>query len=97
MFQIEESTPLAALTVGQFKELLRENTPRTEVVNSDSKYVYGLKGIEDLFNVCHSTAYKLKDGILAPAVSQNGRKLLIDRELAIKLFSENNREFGKKK
>ena len=90
MYQFTENTPLAALTVGQFKDLLKENAPKPEIKKVESQqFVFGLKGIEELFNVCHSTAYKLKKGILAPAVSQNGRKLIIDRAMAIELFNEN--------
>lgn len=91
MFTVINDTPLAALTVGQFLEVLSKNAPQKEIVpaSTDKQYVYGLKGIRETFNVCHSTAQKLKHGILAPAVKQHGRKLIIDRDMAIELFSQN--------
>jgi hypothetical protein len=39
-----------------------------------------------LFNVSYVTACKLKDGILQPAILQQGRKIMCDAELAIELF-----------
>ncbi len=74
--------PLAALTIGQFKDLMREFTctpaPKTD---TEKRYVYGLKGIEELFSVSHATAQHYKDTIL-----QNGRKIMIDVDLAVELF-----------
>lgn len=89
MFKTTSSTPLAALTIGQFLEILTENvSPKETPAQTKKQYVYGLKGIRETFNVCHSTAQKLKHGILAPAVKQHGRKLIIDRDLAIELFNQ---------
>ena len=50
------------------------------------QYVYGLKGIRELCHVSHTTAQKLKDGILKPAVRQCGRKIIVDAEMALDLF-----------
>ena len=82
MLTIENEMPLAVLTVGQFKNLL------TESINNDDsrKYVYGLKGIQKLFNVSHPTAQKYKDGILKPAITQNGKKIIIDIVKAKELY-----------
>lgn len=59
---IENTTPIAALTVGDLKELLLEFGihTKTEAVKSVSggarRYVYGLKGIQSLFGCSHLTA-----------------------------------------
>ena len=53
------------------------------------KYVHGLQGIADLFNVTKVTAQKYKNTWLASAVKQNGKTLLTDTEMALKLFNEN--------
>ena len=69
---------------------LRER-PATD--NSDSagkRYVYGIVGIERALGVSHKTAQKLKDGILAPAVKQRGRKIVTDLDYALQLFDEKN-------
>ena len=82
--------PLAALTIGQFKDLMRDLTctpaPKPD---TEKRYVYGLKGIEELFGVSHATAQHYKDSFLQPAVIQNGRKIMIDVDLAVELFHAN--------
>ena len=93
MFHVNNDTPLAVLTVGQFLSILHDNSPKGEntVIPTEKEYVYGLKGIRDTFGVCHSTAQKLKNGILNPAVKQCGRKLIIDKAMAIELFNQNSK------
>lgn len=89
---IENTTPIAALTVGDLKELLLEFGihTKTEAVKSVSggarRYVYGLKGIQSLFGCSHLTVQRYKDTFLAPAVMQQGRKIVIDVEAAVELF-----------
>lgn len=95
-FQISDSTPVAVLTVGQQKELFREMVK--EIIGEvnvsapsekqEKRYVYGIAGIASLFNVSHATAFKLKCGVLAPAILQQGRKILVDADMAIELFRQ---------
>ncbi len=84
---ISDATPMAMLTVGQFKELLalREVTP-IETPPPPKRLVYGLGGIRKLCDCSHGTAQKLKDTILQPAVSQVGRKIIVDVDLAMELL-----------
>ena len=97
-FQITDSTPVAMLTVGQQKELfqkwVKEIVGAVNASVSDEKpekrYVYGLAGISSLFNVSHATAFKLKCGVLAPAILQQGRKILVDADMAIELFRQHS-------
>ncbi len=76
------------LTVSQFEELMSryQDNPKTVAQNHAKRYVYGLKGICSLFNCSHTTAQKLKDEVIKEAVSQNGRKIIVDADLAIQLF-----------
>lgn len=60
------------------------------VPSSGKRYVYGLKGIQELFNVSHGTAQKYKDGILKNAVFQSGRKIVVDVDKALELFNSRN-------
>ena len=89
---IENTTPIAALTVGDLKELLRElgvnnnSTAPRPTASANQRYVYGLKGIQSLFHCSHLTAQRYKDTFLAPAVMQQGRKIVIDVEQAVELF-----------
>lgn len=93
---IDDTTPIAALTVGDFKELmhtLREQpreTPRPETRHH--RYVYGLQGIRDIFGCSHATAQRYKDTIIRDAVIQNGRKIVVDVEHALQLFKQNGRD-----
>ena len=87
--EISKDTPLAMLTIGQLSSYLgldggRANTKEDVSVRS---YVYGLRGIQELFNVSHTTAQIYKDGILKDAVYQSGRKIVVDVEKAIQLFN----------
>ena len=50
--------------------------------------VYGIRGIEKLFGVSHKTAQYYKDNVIREAVMQNGRKIVVDADLALKLFNE---------
>ena len=93
-FQITDSTPVAMLTVGQqkelfkgwFKELLGDQIKTTPEDKPSKRYVYGIAGISSLFNVSYATAFKLKSGVLKPAILQQGRKILVDANMAIELF-----------
>ena len=86
---VTEQTPLSFLTVGQFMELLntgKQNAP-VAVQESGKRYVYGLRGIRQLFNVSHATAQRYKDTIIKDAVLQQGRKIIIDADKAMELFN----------
>lgn len=52
-----------------------------------NKFVHGLRGIMELFNVSHTQAQQYKNTFLQPAVSQRGRKIMVDRVKAIELFN----------
>ncbi len=85
----------SVLSVEQLKEILKEYAERAEtkesVIKNDftgEKYIYGLHGIRELFKVSHATAQKYKDGILNDAITQYGRKIIVNKEMALKLFAE---------
>ena len=86
---ITENTPIAMLTVKQLKEVLnlKEEVSVIKKDYTQKKYVYGLKGIRALFKVSHATAQKYKDTILKDAISQQGRKIIVDVERAMELFT----------
>ena len=60
------------------------------VTEPGKRYVYGLRGIRELFNVSHATAQKYKDGIIKDAVFQSGRKIVVDADKALELFNSRN-------
>ena len=81
---------LSTLTVGDLREILRGLQPgeSQEVVKPTGRLVYGLRGIQDLFHCSHKQAQFYKDHVIQEAVSQNGRKIVVDADLALKLFNE---------
>ncbi|MBD5131912.1 MAG: DUF3853 family protein [Clostridiales bacterium] len=93
-----ENIRVADLTVGQFAQLMRdvmaENMPAKEpdevVVSEDftgERYVYGINGIARLFGCSRTYAQRLKSsGKLAPAIRQEGRKIMCDAQKAVELF-----------
>ncbi len=60
-----------------------------EVEKQKSKrYEHGVAGIRRIFNCSYPTAHKLMDTIIKPAVHRQGRVILTDVDLALKLFQE---------
>ncbi len=77
-----ENKPLWQLTVGEFVNILQEQTePKKE-----KKYVYGIEGIAEIFNCSRATAQRIKNsGRIDKAISQVGRKITVDVDRAIEL------------
>jgi len=92
---INEETPVRDLNVGQLLDVIQQVLlPKEQPIHkdySDKKYAFGLKGIREEFNVSHATAQKYKDGILKDAVTQYGRKIIVDVEMARELFAKSGR------
>ena len=94
----DTAKPLYTLTVGEFFQMMEEFVQRAadgakdnisaEADKPTGRLVYGLAGIEELFHVSHKTAQYYKDHVIQEAVRQNGRKIVTDVELALKLFNE---------
>lgn len=86
--RINDDTLAVTLTIGQLREALAIQQREPEKVEQPKRYVYGLKGIRDLFQVSHATAQKYKNTFLSDAVSQQGRKIIVDVEKAMELFNK---------
>lgn len=55
------------------------------------KYVYGIRGIAKLLDCSSSSANRLKkSGIIDEAITQNGRKIIVDSELALELIKKSH-------
>lgn len=98
---ITDFRPLWSLSVDEFRQLLRENvnvTALDQSLENGNKYIYGLDGIRNEFRVGRNTAQRLKDTVLRDAVMQAGYgcKIIVDRALARKLYSEHMEKEGKK-
>lgn len=98
--QIAETSPLRDLTVREFRQLLREEfdgrlmPPATTAgcTTDPKRLVFGLRGVQDLFHCSHRQAQYYKDNVIREAVSQNGRKIVVDADLALKLFNERRKK-----
>lgn len=66
-----------------------ENTkesPTISTIDSPKKYVYGIAGIAKLFGCSMPTAHRIKkSGKIDQAITQIGRKIIVDAELALEL------------
>ena len=69
---------------------LKEEKNKIQVIDAtSSKYVYGLKGIADLFGCSIPTANRIKkSGKIDKAIKQIGRKIIVNAELALQLTAE---------
>ncbi len=91
--------PLWQLTTKKFvdvaKELLSQNKEPEKVEKKEKKeYVYGIAGIANLLGCSKSKVSRIKDTILKPALIKNGRSIIGDAELLLKLYNQNN-EYNK--
>ena len=89
---------LALMTVREFLEIIdtaKDHDEKQEVGqscstivvgNDDKKYVYGIDGIARLFGCSKPTANRIKkSGKIDAAITQIGRKIIVDAEEALKL------------
>lgn len=92
---VDDSTPISMLTVGQLKSIIKSSPGSTDITRQPKRLVYGLDGICKLFNCRESRAQKLKNTIIKDAVSQDGRTIVVDADLAIELFEKHSRKSKK--
>ena len=84
------SKPIWQMTGEEFLFLHQngvQEEPQVQTVTVATKrYVYGLRGIAELFGCSLPTANRIKQsGKIDKAVTQIGRKIIVDAELALEL------------
>ena len=86
------SKPVWQMTGEEFIFLNRHASTDSEartpqpVTDTDKKYVYGISGIARLFGCSMPTANRIKkSGKISKAITQIGRKIILDAELALEL------------
>ena len=102
IFSIEElmQTPLCMMTGEQFAFLVSNLTLISDQTNKNKTeaekpkhLVYGIKGIADTFGCSIPTANRIKrSGIIDGAITQVGRKIVIDADLALELAAKAKKE-----
>lgn len=96
--RISDDTRLIDLTVGELKELMGALIVKqedNEVKSSSNNLVYGIKGISELFKCSANTAMRLKNDVISKAVSQVGRKIVVDADMALMLFKNYEKKSGR--
>ena len=85
--------PIWQLSGREFVALMKSTLQDTEKGREEEprkRFVFGLDGICDLFGCSKSTAERIKQsGIIDAAISQVKRKIVVDADLALQLFSNN--------
>ncbi len=85
------SKPVWQMTGEEFIFLSNHASRQTEtqtqpVTDTERKYVYGILGIAKLFGCSLPTANRIKkSGKIDKAITQIGRKIIVDVELALEL------------
>ena len=92
------------MTCPEFIEALRQglglgdsdpSTTQETVVKKHN--VYGMQGLADLLGCSLTTASRIKkSGVLDPAISQKGRIIVTDADLALDLLKVSNKRVGNK-
>lgn len=85
--------PLFQMTGEEFiflQNRLNNDTSQTPIIpDKEKKYVYGIRGIAKLFGCSISSANRIKKSKkIDRAIIQDGRKIIIDSELALELMRE---------
>lgn len=92
MNQLDLNKPLFQLTAGEFLLLLKESVseqPKQE--EAQKRLVYGIAGIAQLFGCSKTTANRIKaSGKIDEAITQCGRMITVDADLALSLLKNNS-------
>lgn len=77
-----------AFLINNLNLLNREKEGMCPTPSSDKKLAYGIKGIAETFGCSIPTANRIKKGgVIDKAISQVGRKIVLDVDLALELAS----------
>lgn len=87
---IDRDRPIWQLTIGELLDILQSERPVQKLKKTPEKrIVYGLKGIAEIFGCSTSTAQRIKNsGKIKKAITQVGRKIVVDADLALELFKK---------
>jgi hypothetical protein len=78
--------PIWQMTGEEFFFLQQNGEENSLATNPSKKYAYGILGIAQLFGCSMPTAHRIKkSGKIDKAITQIGRKIIVDVELALEL------------
>lgn len=94
-----DNTRIIDLTLGELLDAVEQRvketlTGKTQPYEKKKRYVYGLKGLAQLFGCSKTTASRIKtSGKIDKAITQVGALLIIEADLALELAGkEENKE-----
>ena len=78
------------MSVEEYLQFLKEKEEDHVTKEAPPKrYAYGLKGLQELFGCSTTTAWRIKSQPwMQPAITQVGRKIIVDVDLAMSLIKE---------
>ena len=77
--------------LGLGRDTVQDNAPQVK-----KHYVYGIAGLMQLLGCSRATACRIKaSGVLDPAISQQGKIIVIDADLALDLLNVQQKRKGK--
>ena len=90
MKNFDPNTPIWQLTIGEFMELINQTqTVSIDNTPKEKRLVYGIAGIAQIFNCSMTTANRIKaSGKIDRAISQCGRMITVDADLALELMKK---------
>lgn len=98
--------PLFQATLGDLIEALNERVSNDNKgkdgrgntnLSSDKRYVRGMKELAEVLHCSVPTAQRIKSsGVLDAAISQSGKTIIVDVDLALDLLRLSNKKCGRK-
>lgn len=87
--QVNDDTRLVDMTVSDLKSIILE-VVKSQNADNTPHQVKGIAGIAQIFGCGKRTAQRIKDsGKINQAISQYGRTIVVDADLALKLLKIN--------
>lgn len=81
---MKHDTLIADLTVAELQDLIRTTIREAQ---QPKRIVRGIQGIADTLMISYAQAKRIKsEGLLDKAITQSGRVILTDAELALRLY-----------
>ena len=84
------------MSVEEYLQFLKEKEEGHVAKESPPKrYIYGLKGLQELFGCSTTTAWRIKNlPWMRPAITQVGRKIIVDVDMVMSLIKESGNEIS---
>jgi len=97
---MKEDMPIWQLSVKQLIDIMMSVISNQQAIHpilseqpkEDKRYVYGMAGLARLLGCSIVTANRIKkSGVINKAISQVGRKIIIDADLALELLNNSRK------